>query len=173
MRETSVISISAWMAATMPPSPTDSNLDGPHPLDITARVTFYTKAQSSAKGKKAVADDFGYVCLDKGKRVSERRWYLPSTTRRQVTRNALNNSGEGTLTIVPLYRELSGTGDHTRKAMEVKRTRWVNYGRYRRSFILLVSTAWLILKSSTMTQRVTRPVLLLVLLLWWVIRTHH
>ena len=41
------------MAATMPPSPTDSNLDGPRPLDITARVTFYTKARSSAKGKKA------------------------------------------------------------------------------------------------------------------------
>ena len=109
----------------------------------------------------------------KAKKVSERHWYLPSTTRRQVTRNALNNSGDGALTMVPLCRELSGTGDHTRKTMEVKRTSWANYGRYRRSYILLVSTAWLILQSSTMTQKVTRPMLLLALLLWWVMRTHH
>ena len=107
------------------------------------------------------------------KKVSERCWYLPSTTRRQVTRNALDNSGDGALTMVPLCRELSGTGDHTRKTMEVKRTSWANYGRYRRVYILLVSTRWLILESSNMTQRVTRPVLLLVLLLWWVIRTQH
>ena len=107
------------------------------------------------------------------KKVSERRWYLPSTTRRQVTRNVLDNSGDGALTMVPLCRELSGTGDHTRKTMEVKRTSWANYGCYRRSYILLVSTPWLIPESSNMTQRVTRPVLLLVLLLWWVIRTHH
>ena len=60
------------------------------------------------------------------KKVSERLWYLPSTMRRQVTRNALDNSGDGALTMVPLCRELSGTGDHTRKAMEVKRTSWVN-----------------------------------------------
>ena len=44
--------------------------------------------------------------------------------RRQVTRNALDNSGDGALTMVPLCRELSGTGDHTRKTMEVKRTSW-------------------------------------------------
>ena len=43
------------------------------------------------------------------KKVSERRWYLPSTTRRQVTRNASNNSGDGALTMVPLCRGLSGT----------------------------------------------------------------
>ena len=109
----------------------------------------------------------------KAKKISERRWYLPSTMRRQVTRNALDNSGDGALTMVPLCRELSGTGDHTRKTMEVKRTSWANYGRYRRVYILLVSTRWLILKSFNMTQRVTRPVLLIVLLLWWVIRTHH
>ena len=34
---------------------------------------------------------------------------IPSTTRRQVTRNALNNSGDSTPTMVPLYRGLSGT----------------------------------------------------------------
>ena len=34
---------------------------------------------------------------------------LPSTTWRQVTRNASNNSGDGTLTMVPLCRELSVT----------------------------------------------------------------
>ena len=34
---------------------------------------------------------------------------IPSTTRGQVTRNALNNSGEGALTMVPLCRGLSGT----------------------------------------------------------------
>ena len=62
---------------------------------------------------------------------------------------------------------------HTRRTMEVKRTSWANYGRYRRVYILLVSTRWLILESSNMTQEVMRPVLLLVLLLWWVIRTHH
>ena len=39
-------------------------------------------------------------------------------------RNALDNSGDGALTMVPLCRELSGTGDHTRKTMEVKRTSW-------------------------------------------------
>ena len=54
--------------------------------------------------------------------------------------NALDNSGDGALTMVPLCRELSGTGDHTRKMMEVKRTSWANYGRYRRSYILLVFT---------------------------------
>ena len=34
---------------------------------------------------------------------------LPSTTWRQVTRNASNNNGDGALTIVPLCRGLSGT----------------------------------------------------------------
>ena len=34
---------------------------------------------------------------------------VPSTTRRQVTRNVLNNSGDGALTMVPLCRGLSGT----------------------------------------------------------------
>ena len=56
-------------------------------------------------------------------------------------RNALDNSGDGTLTMVPLCRELSGTGDHTRKTMEVKRTSWANYGRYMGVYILLVSTS--------------------------------
>ena len=98
---------------------------------------------------------------------------LPSTTWRQVTCNASNNNGDGALTIVPLCRELSGSRDHTREAMEVKRTSWANYGRYRRSYILLVSTWWLMLESYTMTQRVMQPVLLLAFLLWWVIRTHH
>ena len=62
---------------------------------------------------------------------------------------------------------------HTREMMEVKRTSWANYGHYRRVYILLVSTWWLILESSNMTQRMTQPVLLIVFLLWWVIRTHH
>jgi hypothetical protein len=41
--------------ATNIPSPTNSvDFDAPHPLDIIARVTFYTKTRSSAaKGKKA------------------------------------------------------------------------------------------------------------------------
>ena len=43
------------------------------------------------------------------KKVSERRWWVPSTMRRQVTRNTSNNDGDSTLTIVPLCRELSGT----------------------------------------------------------------
>ena len=43
-----------WMAENMPPSLTDGNLDGPHPLNITACVTFYIKSQSlTAKGKKS------------------------------------------------------------------------------------------------------------------------
>ena len=42
-------------------------------------------------------------------KVSECHWWFPSTTQRQVMRNALNNSGDGTLTMVPLYRGLSGT----------------------------------------------------------------
>ena len=57
-----------------------------------------------------VADDFGY-CMpgQRQKRVSWMSLIVPSTTWRQVTRNALNNSGDGALTVVPLCRGLSGT----------------------------------------------------------------
>ena len=59
---------------------------------------------------RVVADDFGYVMPGQRQRkVSERRWWVPSTMWRQVTRNALNNSGDGALTMVPLCRGLSGT----------------------------------------------------------------
>ena len=107
------------------------------------------------------------------KKVSECCWRVPSTTRRQVTRNTSNNDGDSALTIVPLCRGLSGTkitpGKWWKSRGQVGQTMDV----YRRSYILLVSTPWLIPESSNMTQRVTRPVLLLVLLLWWVIKTHH
>ena len=57
-----------------------------------------------------VADDFGYdMPGQRQKKVSERCWWIPSTTWRQVTRNTSNNDGDGALTIVPLCRELSGT----------------------------------------------------------------
>ena len=57
-----------------------------------------------------VADDFGYnMPGQRQKKVSERCWWFPSTTWRQVTCNVLNNSGDGALTMVPLYRGLSGT----------------------------------------------------------------
>ena len=59
---------------------------------------------------RCVADDFGYVMPgQRQKRVSERHWWFPSTTWRQVMRNTLNSSGDSTLTMVPLCRGLSGT----------------------------------------------------------------
>ena len=74
--------------------------------------------------KQRVADDFGYVIPgQKGKReLVNVVDGLPSTTWRQVMCNTSNNNGDGALTIVPLCRELSGSRDHTREAMEVKRT---------------------------------------------------
>ena len=57
-----------------------------------------------------VADDFGYdMPGQRQKKVSERRWGVPSTTWRQVMCNTSNSSGDGTLTMVPLCRGLSGT----------------------------------------------------------------
>ena len=57
-----------------------------------------------------VADDFGYdMPGQRQKKVSERCWGFPSTTQRQVMRNTSNNSGDGTLTMVPICRGLSGT----------------------------------------------------------------
>ena len=121
-------------------------------------------------------------CLDKGKReLVEHHWYFPSTTWRQVTRNTSNNDGDSALTIVPLCRGLSGTkitpGKWWKSRGQVGQTMDVTGGFIYYLYLPDDSSQshliWLIPESSNMTQRMTRPVLLIALLLWWVMRTHH
>ena len=97
---------------------------------------------------------------------------VPSTTQRQVTCNTSNSSGDGALTMVPLCRGLSSTkitlGKWWKSRGQVGQTMDVTGGFIYYWYLLHDSSL-----SHLMTQRVTRPVLLIVLLLWWVIRTHH
>ena len=117
-------------------------------------------------------------------KAKESQWTslrVPSTTRRQVMHNTLNSSGDGALTMVPLCRGLSGTeftlGGWWKSRGQVEQTMdvtgWFIYYLYLPDDSSQSHLLWLISESSIMTQRVTWPVLLLVLLLWWVIRTHH
>ena len=48
-----------------------------------------------------------YAWTKAKRELVEHRWWFPSTIQRQVTRNTLNNSGDGALTMVPLFRGLS------------------------------------------------------------------
>ena len=117
----------------------------------------------------------------KAKEVSERCWWFPSTMWRQVMCNTSNNDGDSALTIVPLCRGLSSTkitpGKWWKSRGQVKQTMDVTGGFIYYLYLPDDSSQshliWLIPESSNMTQRVTWPVLLIVLLLWWVIRTHH
>ena len=85
----------------------------PYALDQSASKVLWSLCESVVRCDLGEAGCSGWLWLrmpgQRQKKVSERHWWIPSTTQRQVTRNTSNNDGDSALTIVPLCRGLSGT----------------------------------------------------------------